>query len=963
MAVCADIQQTDSFTDKFLMENTMQYFFVRQAYRFFGAFFTASAILGTMLITLIVTQNALAQTTTGQGTSTRPTSVQILHNAADPAVAIVNLWTVNSVGTPPPSAYSRTIQGFSFGNATPLLTGFGSGSGSVSDISFDSSGIPRFIATFTDTSITAATPAYLRQSVRLAQNAANIVITSGVFRPELFMPNPSGVNTNLQFFQFIDTANTVVTTNTAVATNGTVRLLLFHGVTDAPSVDVVVRGKGNIGTLTYGKGAFVTVPLGDYVIDLTLTTSQSVIASFAAPLESLNFGGGSVTLAAGGFWYPAQNQNGSPLGFTAALSAADSTGLGFLLPVVAGPSFVRLPSTSVQIIDNSPDASRLRAQFALALRPAQSTTGGLLAQVASLVFREATFVNSTFAVLVPTGGRNPPRRVVVSYEDVIGAQIASPVFRAATTANGRPRLDLTNVPTAFVERGVNTMIAIGVADTTQYAPNPDKVSTRIKLVNVVDAQDTVDSASVRVLLYHGVTDMPRVDIVVRGGDTLASLRYGEGKLLTLPAALPMIVDVVQFGTQNVIGALNLPLPAFAGQRLSIMASGYLDPTKNLNGRALDFLAVPQNSAAFLTPTAALPPGVAETTLQFVHASADASLTPIGSVVGYPISTRANLNVALAQGLRFRGAGAVFTGLGDAAPFLKDIVGVGLRLSITPGNSTNANAALFSVPFSIVRGANVFLASGFRNPLLYAPNPEQRPTALNAYRFIDQTRSIMPDSTRMLLFHGVSDAPRVDIAVRTVTTNSVVATLGYGEGAYVTVGATDCTIDLLVPGTQTAITSFSVPLNTLGLGSKRVIVSATGFLRPAANQNLSPLRLHLATHASDSTGTPLLSMLLPNAFTPEQAAAEGALSVVGTLRVFPSPATDQVSFAYSLREASSVSITLFDTFGQLLKTVENGIKSSGDYTVTINTSTLPTGSYHVRLVAQNGVQSGTILIVR
>ena len=83
-----------------------------------------------------------------------------------------------------------------------------------------------------------------------------------------------------------------------------VRLIGFHGVTDAPAVDADARDVGNVFEgISYGEFAEGCVPAGEYTLDVTTAGADSVVvATFTSDLSGLE--GQTVTVLASGFLSP-----------------------------------------------------------------------------------------------------------------------------------------------------------------------------------------------------------------------------------------------------------------------------------------------------------------------------------------------------------------------------------------------------------------------------------------------------------------------------------------------------------------------------------------------------------------------------------------------------------------------------------------------------------------------------------
>ena len=107
-------------------------------------------------------------------------------------------------------------------------------------------------------------------------------------------------------------------------------LKVFHGVTDAPAVDIYANGGLLVENLSYSEYAgYLQVPVGDYTIDVTAHGSEQSVASFAAPLSG--FGGGTGIVYASGF-----------------LASASDSAFSLILTTPSGYN-VQLPSASTAL--------------------------------------------------------------------------------------------------------------------------------------------------------------------------------------------------------------------------------------------------------------------------------------------------------------------------------------------------------------------------------------------------------------------------------------------------------------------------------------------------------------------------------------------------------------------------------------------------------------------------------------
>ena len=116
------------------------------------------------------------------------------------------------------------------------------------------------------------------------------------------------------------------TLDTAAVDANHFALKVYHGVTDAPAVDIYANGSLLVDSLDYGDYAgYVQVPVGDYTIDVTANGSTAPVASFSAPLTGL--GGGAGVVFASGFLSPARTDSAftliltTPSGYSVELPA------------------------------------------------------------------------------------------------------------------------------------------------------------------------------------------------------------------------------------------------------------------------------------------------------------------------------------------------------------------------------------------------------------------------------------------------------------------------------------------------------------------------------------------------------------------------------------------------------------------------------------------------------------------
>ncbi|MBK8584890.1 MAG: DUF4397 domain-containing protein [Bacteroidetes bacterium] len=223
-----------------------------------------------------------------------PTSVarlQVIHNAADPAAAAVDVYVNGSI----------LLDDFAFRTATPYI-----------DVP---AGVLLNVGVAPGSS-TSAADTLKNFEVTLANGGEYIAVANGVLNPASFSVNPDGTSTAFTLF-LQDQMREAATTGTDVD------FRVIHGASDAPTVDVLVGASILVDNASYSNiTPYLSVPAADYTLDITPGNDNStIVASFNAPLTAL--GGGSAVVLASGFLNPAANQNGAAFGLIAVL--ADGT--------------------------------------------------------------------------------------------------------------------------------------------------------------------------------------------------------------------------------------------------------------------------------------------------------------------------------------------------------------------------------------------------------------------------------------------------------------------------------------------------------------------------------------------------------------------------------------------------------------------------------------------------------------
>jgi hypothetical protein len=216
--------------------------------------------------------------------------LQVIHNAADVAAGSVDIYLNGSL----------LLNDFAFRTATPFIDAPANVDLNIGIAPDNSTSVDDTLANFT---------------ANLVNGETYVLIANGVLDANSYASNPDGRNIAFTLLANIDARES--------ANSGNVDFFVVHGSTDAPTVDVIARGVATlVDNAAYGDiTGYISVPAGNYTLDLTLADGTTLVQSYVADLRTL--GGGSAVVFASGFLNPSANQNGEAFGIFFAL--ADGT--------------------------------------------------------------------------------------------------------------------------------------------------------------------------------------------------------------------------------------------------------------------------------------------------------------------------------------------------------------------------------------------------------------------------------------------------------------------------------------------------------------------------------------------------------------------------------------------------------------------------------------------------------------
>ena len=407
-------------------------------------------------------------------------------------------------------------------------------------------GIPLAIGIALGTS-TSAADVLATFTVTLDANGTYQAIANGVLTPGSFAPNPDGKTIGFNLFALPNA-------RTTGEKDSLVDIRVFHGATDAPAVDVSTVGTKLIPNLGYGQySTYLQVPENVYTLDIA-PTGGPTLASFTADVSGLK--GKAITIIASGFLNPAANGDGSAFGL-------------YVVTAAGGP-FLKLPAATsqktakVRIVHNAADPAA--------------------ASVDVYVNGEKAVDNFAFRTSTPTLELNAG----TAYEIGIAPGTSE---KAADTLKSF---------TVTLPEGNYVVFANGVIQ-QNFAANPSGESIGFTIYPLSGIRDAaVDANNIDVIVFHGATDAPAVDVRVGGNNLVSALAYGKNSAYISVPAQNYVVGIAPAGG-DVIASFNVPGAAIAGQSVIVFASGFLNPAANLNGEAFGLFALVGETVVQLPP--------------------------------------------------------------------------------------------------------------------------------------------------------------------------------------------------------------------------------------------------------------------------------------------------------------------------------------------------------------------------
>lgn len=473
------------------------------------------------------------------------------------------------------------------------------------------------------------------------------------------------------------------------------------------------------------------------------------------------------------------------------------------------------------------------------------------------------------------------------------------------------------------------VIASGIVSATGYNPAP-----AFDLAVFAGAREAaLTPGNTDILVFHGATDAPpinvnEVSVPVPNVFTNLAFRNFDGYGPFVP--MDYEFEIVVAATNAVVGVFEAPLlsAGLTDSALVIIATGFVDTASNSNGEQFGLLAVLADGTVIPLIKKGTPQALAR--VQIIHNAADLAAANVAIWID---STRAVPNL----------------GFREATPFVDVDATRQLVISITPANATDTSAAVFQTTATLMEDSTyVMVASGIVSATGYAPN-----TPFDLYTTFGKEAADNSSEVEVLVFHGATDAPGVDIDETSVPVPGFVTGLNYGDfDGYLALMPADYVLLLKPTGSATGIASYGAPLQTLNLTGAAIVVVASGFVDPSQNSNGPAFGLWAAT----SAGGNLIPLPVLSGIGLEEAV------LADFLTVYPNPASTELRIELIGDQGHlDLFIELVDATGAAKAYKTTTI--NGNEIIGLDVSSIAAGQYYLRIQAGNRVDIKKVQVMR
>ncbi|MCB0563596.1 MAG: DUF4397 domain-containing protein [Phaeodactylibacter sp.] len=456
-------------------------------------------------------------------------------------------------------------------------------------------------------------------------------------------------------------------------------------------------------------------------------------------------------------------------------------------------------------------------------------------------------------------------------------------------------------PVTFQDGKYHVVIANGIPGD---ADTPFELAINSEAILLApNAQSTVVS------VFHGSPNAPAVDVTARDLmlPLVDGLAYGEFESL---GALPIntyYLEVYPDGSESLVATFESPIPpSSAGISLVGVVSGLLSEEP-----PLDLL--------FFTPNGGVIKATPVSQVQVIHNS------PAPTVDVY-----ANENLLL-NDFEFR----------TATPFVDLPTRTAFDIAVAPDNSSSVADSLRSFKNIVFEDGKkyIVMATGVVGDM-------DAPFGL-AVNDMGRTRAESGEGVDLLLYHGATDAPVVDVVAAGV--GVLFDDVAYGEyQGYINVPASTYTLNV-TPGNDNSNVVRAYDADISGLNGGAATVFASGFLGSEEPEDEFEVWVALA----DGQTFPLTEIV----------STQEVADRIPAFQMAPNPVRTTAQVQYTLSEDTDITIAVQNAGGQTIRSIYLGRQPAGEHSRTLEAGGLPQGMYTYSLITPVGILAQRFVVVK
>ena len=494
------------------------------------------------------------------------------------------------------------------------------------------------------------------------------------------------------------------------------------------------------------------------------------------------------------------------------------------------------------------------------------------------------------------------------YKDAAGYIDAPGATEFTVSITGAGSMDTTNavMHKSFLLKSNESYVVVAAGDP----------GNNFDLFPLMGMEEAITMGNTAIQVFHGSVGAPMVDIdevSIPAGNLVNDISFGEAQGYLDLGAMDYDIQVL---TQTGIAAaeFEVPLSLFADEALMVVATGYLDTMGMTPNHPFKLLAI--NSAGIvveLNPKEMTTPA----RVQIIHNSA----IPAADSVDIYLN-----NWMIADNFAFR----------NATPFVEVPGASEFTVDVAAKNSMDNMNPLYTENFILKSNHTyIVIASG----VIVLGNETYNPMQdFDLIPIMDAREASMDmGKVDVMVFHGATDAPMVDVNENNVPVAELVNDISYGESqGYLSLDPMAYELEIAVASNGTAVKTYDADIT--GLAGNAITIVASGFLDPMMNNNGAEFGLWVATAA----GGELLQL-------PETTLSTPTINNEETLsfNVYPNPSTDIVQIDGNTENAL---VKVYSVTGKLLIEKQLNIDNH------INVSSLPVGSYILKIVSDKANDS-------